>query len=341
MGCPSGEHLQQRQHRRDGVCPRRSSSANIRLVTFSRTPSGGSPSSTSKWLRRRRREGEVGGGRARTRAAEASRRSQPSAAGERISSKNEPGLADAGLADHGRPAWPRPASVCRRACSRRRNSSAAADEAGSGGAGPRPEGRPGAWRAPGQLEDLDGHGAGPGPRWARAQWPARGPRAMLQRVAREEDRAGLGHLLHAAGQVGGLAHRRVVHVQVAADGPHHDVAGVDSDPDLERYALRALDGRPRSASRSPASAAPREHARTAWSSWARGAPKSAMMPSPITWLTVPSYRWTASIMRSSTGSSSLAPFLGVPVGEQLHGALEVGEENGDLLALPLDGRPAT
>src|SRR5713101_3478101 len=30
-----------------------------------------------------------------------------------------------------------------------------------------------------------------------------------------------------------------------------------------------------------------------------------MMPSPITWFTVPSYRWTASIIRSSTGSRSL------------------------------------
>ena len=28
--------------------------------------------------------------------------------------------------------------------------------------------------------------------------------------------------------------------------------------------------------------------RTAWSSWASGAPNSAMIPSPITWLTVPS-----------------------------------------------------
>src|SRR5256885_11756199 len=41
-----------------------------------------------------------------------------------------------------------------------------------------------------------------------------------------------------------------------------------------------------------------------------------MMPSPITWLTVPSKRCTASIIR-----------------EQLHRALEVGEEHGHLLAL--------
>jgi predicted ATPase len=45
-----------------------------------------------------------------------------------------------------------------------------------------------------------------------------------------------------------------------------------------------------------------EQARTAWSSLASGAPKSAMMPSPITWLTVPSYRCTASIISSRTRS---------------------------------------
>src|SRR5262245_19469199 len=33
--------------------------------------------------------------------------------------------------------------------------------------------------------------------------------------------------------------------------------------------------------------------------------KSAMIPSPMTWLTVPSYRWTASIISSSTGSRIL------------------------------------
>src|SRR5262249_36203520 len=34
----------------------------------------------------------------------------------------------------------------------------------------------------------------------------------------------------------------------------------------------------------------------------------------------------------------LARLLGVPVGEELHGALEVGEQDRDLLALPFEGR---
>ena len=42
-------------------------------------------------------------------------------------------------------------------------------------------------------------------------------------------------------------------------------------------------------------------------------------------------------MRSRTGSRSLARLLGIAVGEQLHRALEVGEEDRDLLALAFEG----
>jgi hypothetical protein len=43
-----------------------------------------------------------------------------------------------------------------------------------------------------------------------------------------------------------------------------------------------------------------------------------MIPSPITWLTLPG-------------------LLGIPVRQQLHRALEVGEQHGDLLALAFEG----
>src|SRR6185436_3515460 len=49
-------------------------------------------------------------------------------------------------------------------------------------------------------------------------------------------------------------------------------------------------------------------ARSAWSSSATGAPKSAISPSPRNWFTVPSYRCTASaISRSARSSSSCIP----------------------------------
>ena len=40
------------------------------------------------------------------------------------------------------------------------------------------------------------------------------------------------------------------------------------------------------------------------------------------------------------GIEELARLLGIAVGEQLHRALEVGEEHGDLLALAFEGAPA-
>src|SRR5262245_22333850 len=61
-----------------------------------------------------------------------------------------------------------------------------------------------------------------------------------------------------------------------------------------------------------------------------------MMPSPMTWLTVPSKRWTASIMSVRTGSRSLRASSGVAIGEELHRALEVAEEDRDLLAFALE-----
>ena len=102
-----------------------------------------------------------------------------------------------------------------------------------------------------------------------------------------------------------LADRRVVHVQIAADGAHDHLARVQPDADADRHAV--LRGAPprRTASPTPASAAPRSTPAPRGPRGPAGAPNSAMIPSPITWLTVPSYRCTASIMCSSTGSRSL------------------------------------
>jgi hypothetical protein len=58
-----------------------------------------------------------------------------------------------------------------------------------------------------------------------------------QRVGGEENRARIGELLHARGQVGGLPHRRVVHAEVAADGAHDHVTRVQSHPDPHGDAL--------------------------------------------------------------------------------------------------------
>ena len=114
------------------------------------------------------------------------------------------------------------------------------------------------------------------------------PFRQAEGVGGQERRARAGELLHAGGQVGGLADGRVVHVEVARDRAHHHLAGVEAHPGLDGDAV-GLPERPRSAAASraagrsrrstPAPRGPRGR---------RGAPNSAMIPSPMTWLTVPS-----------------------------------------------------
>ena len=54
-----------------------------------------------------------------------------------------------------------------------------------------------------------------------------------RRLARE-NRARLGQLLEAGGEVGGVADRRVIHAQVVADRAHDDETGVKAHPDRQR-----------------------------------------------------------------------------------------------------------
>jgi hypothetical protein len=46
--------------------------------------------------------------------------------------------------------------------------------------------------------------------------------------------AGLGHLLQAGGQMGGIADRGVVHAEVIADGTDDDEPGMDPQPQHHR-----------------------------------------------------------------------------------------------------------
>ena len=116
-----------------------------------------------------------------------------------------------------------------------------------------------------------------------------------QHRGRDQDRARHGHLLHARRQVRRLPYRHVVHMQVAADRPHHHLTSVQPERACGGAPLRALhlSGL---LLRLPACARRRSRPAPHGSSCASGALNNAMMPSPITWLTVPSYRCTAAIM---------------------------------------------
>ena len=45
-----------------------------------------------------------------------------------------------------------------------------------------------------------------------------------------------GELFHTRRQVRVLAHRRVVHVQIIANGAHHHLAGVEANAQLQHHA---------------------------------------------------------------------------------------------------------
>jgi len=134
----------------------------------------------------------------------------------------------------------------------------------------------------------------------------------------------------------GLAHRRVVHVEVAPDGPHHDLARVHADPDLD------IDPMP--------------------GSYVLGVAGDAVLH-PQGGIAGPRRVVLVRQRRAEEGHDPIAhhlidrplvavdglhhPFehriedlprlLGITVGEQLHRAFQVGEEHGDVLALTFQG----
>jgi PAS domain-containing protein len=63
------------------------------------------------------------------------------------------------------------------------------------------------------------------------------PLNQREGLRRDEHGARHGHLLQAGRDVGRLADRGVVHVQIASDGTHDDLTGVESDSDLNVHAV--------------------------------------------------------------------------------------------------------
>ena len=91
---------------------------------------------------------------------------------------------------------------------------------------------------PGQLKDLHGLGEpldGKRPQGGDLDEALGQPEGRR----RQPDTAWGGELLHTRGQVRGLAHGGVVHVQVVANRPHDDVAGMEPHARLHLQAVRA------------------------------------------------------------------------------------------------------
>ena len=187
-----------------------------------------------------------------------------------------------------------------------------------------------------ELEDLDG---------LRDTLDRGGPERshlheafrQCHRVRRQPCRARRGELLHPCGEVGRLADRRVVHPQIAADRADHHVARVQAHADLHLDALR-----PAQLLRVPADRvvhAERRIARAHRVILVRKR-RAEERHDPVAHHLV--HRALVAMHRvhhvREDGIENLARFLGIAVGEQLHRSLQVGEEDGDQLALALQRR---
>ena len=196
-------------------------------------------------------------------------------------------------------------------------------QAGAGGPGPH------------QLEHLD-RLAEPLDRHRAERGDLDEALGQVQRLAGEPDAAGRRELLHARRQVRGLAHGGVVHAEIAADRAHDDVSGVEPDADLHLHALRAAQlvrVAPHDVLH-PERGVARPH-RVIF----MGQRRAEERHDPVAHHLVDGALVAVDGLhhQREDGIENLARLFGIAVGEQLHGALEVGEENGDLLALALEG----
>jgi hypothetical protein len=158
-----------------------------------------------------------------------------------------------------------------------------------------------------------------------------------QCLGRDHNRAGIGELLHPRGEVRRLADGRVVHVEVAPDRAHDHLARVQPDADLDhrrvraphlvRVLLHALlhpQGRIAGAHRVVLvgdGGAEQRHDAVAHD----------LVHGPLVAVDGLDHAF-------EDGVQELPRLLGVTVGEQFHGALEIGEEDRYLLAFALEGR---
>ena len=160
---------------------------------------------------------------------------------------------------------------------------------------------------------------------------------QFQRRGRHQDAARVGELLHARGQMRRSSDGCVIHTQIAADGAHNDVAGVQSNADLQVHAVRMEDGfsmaldvflhtqggvaGPYSVILMSEGSAEQRH-----DAVARSLVDGAFVV--VDGLHHEFEHWV----------EELARLLGVTVGQQLHRTFEIGEQHSDLLALTFDCR---
>ncbi len=159
---------------------------------------------------------------------------------------------------------------------------------------------------------------------------------QTQRFGRHQDRARSRQLLHPGRQVRRLPDRGVIHAEIAADRPHNNFACVQADANLDRHALGAPD-----VSRVPLHGLVHPQRRVTRSHRVVlvGERRAEERHDAVAHHLVDGALVVMDGVhhQREDGIENLTRLFGIAVGKQLHRALEVGEEDRDLLALALEG----
>ena len=146
------------------------------------------------------------------------------------------------------------------------------------------------------------------------------------------------HLLHAAGDVGRLADRGVIHAEAAADGADDDFTRIQTDPHMDGDGVRPVLGEAlhglMHAERRVAGA----QGVILLGEWGTEERHDSVPHHLVDRALVPVDGLHHPL---ENGVQERPGLLGVPIRQQLQRPLEIGEEHGDLLALAFEGRSAT
>jgi len=133
-----------------------------------------------------------------------------------------------------------------------------------------------------------------------------------------------------------LSNRRVIHVQIGPDGPDDHLAGVEPHADLDGHALRAEDifRVLRDCLLHPQCRVTRPYG-VVFVGERRAEQRHDPVPHDLVHRALVAVDGLHHAFEHWV--EELARFFWIAIGQQLHGALEVGEEDGDLLALAFQG----
>ncbi len=136
--------------------------------------------------------------------------------------------------------------------------------------------------------------------------------------------------------MGGLAHGCVVHVQITADRPDHDLARVEPDPDMDEGSLAAANllRVPLDRLLHAESGIAGPHGVVLVGDRCSEEGHDAVTHHLVDG-TLVAVNGLHHVLQHRV--EQLARLLGVTVGQQLHRALEIGKQHGDLLPLALQG----